>query len=72
MLQIQEDLVHRINTLEKELQVLMEGKQREFRYFWSKGTATFEKGAVSEHRKLKSGLGACPSNAPRATRNALA
>jgi hypothetical protein len=54
--QIQEDLIQRIKTLEKELQVLMEAKQREFRYFWNKGTATFETETVSEHRKLKSGL----------------
>src|SRR5690348_14467313 len=56
MLQIQEDLIHRIKTLEKELKTALEEKEQAFRYRWTKGKATFEKEVLSEHRKLKAGL----------------
>ncbi len=56
MLHTQEDLTQRIRTLEKELQTVLEGKQHEFRYYWDKGKAIFDKETVSHHRKLKSGL----------------
>jgi len=53
---IQEDLAQRIKTLEKELQIALEGKEEAFRYRWAKGKATFEKDVLAEHRKLKAGL----------------
>ena len=56
MLSIQEDLARRIDTLEKELKTAIERNEQEFRYRWAKGRATFEKDALSGHRKLKSGL----------------
>jgi hypothetical protein len=56
MIQIQEDLVRRIQTLEKELQVALEEKERAFRYRWAKGRAVFEQEILAQHRKLKSGL----------------
>ncbi|HXP85077.1 MAG TPA: hypothetical protein VN841_10170 [Bryobacteraceae bacterium] len=56
MVQIQEDLVCRIRTLEKELQTALEEKERAFRYVWAKGRATFEREVLAKHRKLKSGL----------------
>jgi hypothetical protein len=56
LLHTAEDLAHRIKTLEKELQIVMERKEREFRYVWNKGKAIFEEEVVSTHKKLKTGL----------------
>lgn len=56
MLQTHEDLANRITTHEKELQLSTERKEQEFLYRWNQGRATFEKEALAEHRKLKSGL----------------
>jgi hypothetical protein len=56
MIQIQEDLVRRIQTLEKELQAALEEKERAFRYSWAKGRVTFEQEVLAQHRKLKCGL----------------
>lgn len=56
MLQIQDDLTQRIKTLEKELLSALEAREQAFRYRWNKGKAIFERDALTEHRKLKSGL----------------
>ena len=53
MIQIKEDLAQRITTLEKELQIALEEKERTFRYHWHHGKAKFEKEVVFQHRKLK-------------------
>jgi len=53
MIQIKEDLAHRITTLEKELQIALEEKERAFRYHWHDGSAKFEKEVLSQHRRLK-------------------
>jgi transcription elongation factor GreA len=53
MTQVKEDLAQRIRTLEKELQIALEEKERAFRYRWDHGKAKFEGAALSEHRQLK-------------------
>jgi hypothetical protein len=53
MTQVKEDLAQRIRTLEKELQIALEEKERAFRYRWDHGKAKFEGTALSEHRQLK-------------------
>jgi hypothetical protein len=52
----QEDLHQRIKTLQDELQIALEEKERAFRYFWVKGKAKFEEEVLSQHRTLKYGL----------------
>lgn len=56
MIQIQEDLQQRIRTLEKELQTVLQEKERTFRYRWIKGRASFEENTIAQHRKFKLGL----------------
>lgn len=56
VIQIQDDLAQRIKTLEKELFSALEAREQAFRYRWNQGKAVFEKEALAEHRKLKSGL----------------
>jgi hypothetical protein len=56
MLQIQDDLARRIQTLEKELRSAVEEREQAFRYRWNKGKAVFEKEVLAEHGRLKSGL----------------
>jgi len=56
VLPIQEELTHRIKTLEKEIEIALEDKERAFRYYWAKGKAKFTDEVLSEHRKLKFGL----------------
>lgn len=53
MIQIKEDLARRIQTLEKELQIALEEKERAFRYNLHHGKAKFEGEVLSQHRKLK-------------------
>jgi hypothetical protein len=53
---IQDDLAQRIQTLEKELRSALEAREQAFRYRWNKGKAVFERDALLEHRRLKSGL----------------
>jgi len=51
--QIQEDLSHRIQSFEKELEAALDEKERAFRYRWEQGKAKFEEEVLSQHRKLK-------------------
>jgi len=51
--QIQEDLSHRIQSFEKELEAALDEKERAFRYRWEQGEAKFEEEVLSQHRKLK-------------------
>jgi len=53
MTQVKEDLARRIRTLEKELQIALEEKERTFRYHWHEGKAKFEAGVLPQHLKLK-------------------
>ena len=53
MAETQEDLHQRIKTLQDELQIALEEKERAFRYFWVKGKAKFEEEVLSHHRELK-------------------
>lgn len=56
MAEIEEHLHRRIKTLEDELQIALEEKERAFRYFWVKGKAKFQEETLSQHKKLKSWL----------------
>lgn len=56
MTQIEEALSSRIKSLEKELASILEEKEKAFQYYWKKGKATFEEGALSRHKDLKHGL----------------
>ena len=56
MAHIQEDLSQRIRSLQKELQMTLEEKEKAFRYHWHKGKARFESEVISEHRGFKQGL----------------
>ena len=49
----QEALSTRIKSLEKELQVALEEKEKAFQYRWAQGKARFSKGVLSEHKDLK-------------------
>jgi hypothetical protein len=53
MAQIKEDLSQRIKTLENELHVALEEKERAFRYRWVHGKAKFDEEVLSQQRKLK-------------------
>jgi hypothetical protein len=53
MTKIQADLSQRIKSLERELQIALEEKEREFQYSWIRGKAKFEEATLAEHRKLK-------------------
>jgi len=53
---IQEDLLGRIKTFESELQTILEEKEREFRYRWERGKASFEREVLSEHHRLRESL----------------
>ncbi len=53
MTPIEEDLSHRVKTLEKELRTVLEEKEQEFRYRWHRGKAKFEKEVLSQHRQFK-------------------
>ena len=56
MTQIEEVLSSRIKSLEKELRVAVEEKEKAFQYRWANGKARFEKAVLSEHRSHKHGL----------------
>lgn len=56
MPQVQEDLLQRIQILERELRAALVEKERAFRYRWVKGKATFEPDVAAHHHKLKLGL----------------
>jgi hypothetical protein len=49
----QDDLHRRIKSLEDELQIALEEKEKAFRYQWVKGKAKFEAEALLQHRDLK-------------------
>ena len=53
MTNIQEDLSARIRSLEKELDCILEEKERAFRYSRLQGKEEFDKDALSQHRELK-------------------
>jgi hypothetical protein len=53
---ITEELSKRIHSLEKEVQSVLEEKERIFQYRWERGKAKFEKGILSQHKHLKVGL----------------
>lgn len=56
MSQIQEDLFHRIKTLEKELHEAFEEKEITFRYRWIDGKAKFEREIIARQKELKRSL----------------
>jgi hypothetical protein len=53
---IQEVLSSRIKSLEKELKVALDEKEKAFQYHWAHGKARFEEHVLAEHRDLKHGL----------------
>jgi hypothetical protein len=53
---IQEVLSSRIKSLEKELKVALDEKEKAFQYHWAKGKARFEESVLSEHRESKHSL----------------
>jgi len=56
MTQIEADLSQRIKSLERELQIALEEKQKKFQYSWIRGKARFTEATLSDHRKLKQSL----------------
>ena len=53
MTPIQEVLSSRIKSLEKELKVALDEKEKAFQYYWANGKARFEESVLSEHRDSK-------------------
>lgn len=53
MTEPKQDLLHRIKSLEHELEGTLEEKERAFRYRWGEGKAKFEDEVLLQHRKLR-------------------
>jgi hypothetical protein len=56
MAHVYDDLTERIKKLEKELEAVLEEKERAVQFQWAKGKVKFEQGVLDEHRKLRSSL----------------
>jgi hypothetical protein len=47
------EIMHRIRTLERELETIFEKNEREYGYSWRKGKAHFEEAVSRAHHRLK-------------------
>jgi hypothetical protein len=56
MAHVYDDLTERIKKLEKELEAVLEEKERAVQFQWAKGKVKFEEAVLEEHRKLRSSL----------------
>jgi hypothetical protein len=52
----EEALSSRIQSLEKELKVALEEKEKAFQYRWANGKALFEKAVLGKHKAFRQGL----------------